>query len=77
MSLGVLLGSLLDKMSCATNNLQAGHLVKKVSNYAQINGSGQVRGCVSGHPTCPEPSILAFSRRKIDKLGSRWHRKSL
>ena len=73
MSLGILLGSLLNKMPC----VQAGHLVKKVSNYAQINGSGQVRGCVSGHPTCPEPSILAFSRRKIDKLGSRWHRKSL
>ena len=115
LSLGILLDSLLDKMPCATNRAQnafnnaaQASLSKNRSNYAQINGSGQVqnlqsshlrlgnhcdlgfypvkprtspqRRCVSGTlgpSTCPEPSILAFSRRKIDKLGSRCHCESL
>ena len=92
----------------AFKNAAQASLSKNRSNYAQINGSGQVqnlqsshlrlgnhcdlgfypvkprrspqRQCVSGTlgpSTRPEPSILAFSRQKIDKLGSRCHCESL
>ena len=36
LSLGILLGGLLDKIPCATGNLQAGQLVKKLLQMCKI-----------------------------------------